>query len=59
MKYDTHDALKNAYRLHEIRFAITLWKKELGEEVFYRHDEKQYISSISTEVKTYTKKDQN
>ena len=34
-----------------IRFALTLCKKEPGEEVFYRHDDKQYISAISTEDK--------
>ena len=42
-----------------MRFAITLWKKEPGEKVFYRHDDTQYISSISTEDRTYTKKNQS
>ena len=48
MKYDAHGALKNAYRLREIRFAVTLWEKKLGEEIFC----KQYISAISTEDQT-------
>jgi hypothetical protein len=51
MTYDTYDEFKNAYHLHDIRFAITLWKKRVGEKVFSRHVDKRYISSISTEDK--------
>jgi len=42
--------------LHDIRFAVTLWKKELGETAFRRYDDIQYISQISTEDENCQKK---
>jgi hypothetical protein len=48
-KYKAVDEFKQAYRLNEIRFALTLWIKESSEKGFRRHDEMQYISQISTQ----------
>ncbi|CAF1426554.1 unnamed protein product [Adineta steineri] len=44
---------KNAYDLHKMRFAITLWTKQHGEKEFKRREDIQYISSISTEDRKY------
>ncbi|CAF2740304.1 unnamed protein product [Rotaria sp. Silwood2] len=54
-KYDNHKDFKKAYSLHDLRFAITLWRKEPGEKVFHRHPDKQYISQISKEDKNVNK----
>ncbi len=54
--YNRHDAFKDAYHLHDLRFAVTLWKKEPGETAFRRYDDIQYISQISTEQKKCKKK---
>jgi hypothetical protein len=53
--YNRHDAFKDAYHLHDLRFAVTLWKKEPGETAFRRYDDIQYISQISTEDKNCKK----
>ncbi|CAF4834409.1 unnamed protein product [Rotaria sp. Silwood1] len=52
--FDIHNEFKRAYHLHDLRFAITPWIKQSDEEGFKRHVDKQYISQISTEDKTYT-----
>ncbi len=54
--YNRHRAFKDAYHLHDVRFAVTLWKKEPGETAFRRCDDIQYISQISTEQKKCKKK---
>jgi hypothetical protein len=48
-KYDKQRAFKNAYHLHELRCAVTLWKRQPGEGDFHQCDGIQYISQISTE----------
>ena len=53
--YDTHREFKDAYQLHQLRFAIIPWVKSSGEKVFQRHANKQYISEISTEDKNVKK----
>ncbi|CAF2757848.1 unnamed protein product [Rotaria sp. Silwood2] len=50
-KFNDHRAFKDAYHLHDLCFAITLWSKKSGEKVFHRHNDKQYISQIVTEDK--------
>ncbi|CAF1401178.1 unnamed protein product [Rotaria sordida] len=50
-RYDTHKELKEAYQLHQLRFAIIPCTKSPGENVFQRHGDEQYISEISTEDK--------
>ncbi|CAF3302581.1 unnamed protein product, partial [Rotaria sp. Silwood2] len=50
-RYDTHKEFKEAYQLHQLRFAIIPWIKSPGEKVFQRHADEQYISEISTEDK--------
>jgi hypothetical protein len=47
-KFDTKKAFKDAYHLQDIRFAVTLMKREPDEKVFQRLDDIQYISQIST-----------
>ncbi|CAF4166286.1 unnamed protein product [Adineta steineri] len=54
-RFKTHDEFKNAYDLHQMRFAITLWTKQHGEKEFRRREDIQYISSISIEDRKYTK----
>ncbi|CAF1257954.1 unnamed protein product [Rotaria magnacalcarata] len=46
-KFDNQKALKDAYHLNELVFAVTLWSKKPGENEFHRHADKQYISRIS------------
>lgn len=54
-RYGTHKEFKEAYQLHQLRFAITPWIKSLGEKVFHRHSEEQYISEITIEDKNVKK----
>jgi len=48
--YTGHRAFKDAYHLHDLRFAVTLCEKQPGETVFRRRDDVQYVSQISTKV---------
>ncbi|CAF1364223.1 unnamed protein product [Adineta steineri] len=54
-RFNTQKTFKTAYDLHKMRFAFTLWTKQNGEKEFKRCGDTQYISSISTEDRTYTK----
>ncbi|CAF3682351.1 unnamed protein product [Rotaria sp. Silwood1] len=58
-KFNDHKTFKNAYHLHDLRFAVTLWTKKSGEKVFRRHDDKQCISQISTEDKNTKVRNKN
>jgi hypothetical protein len=55
-KYDNQCAFKDAYHLRELRFAVTLWKRQPGEGDFHQCDGIQYISQISTENKYVRRK---
>ena len=50
-KYDTSDALKNAFHMNDLRFAITPWIKKTREGPHCRCPELQYISQISRQNK--------
>ncbi len=50
-KYTVHRTFKKAYHLHDLRFALTLYKRAPGETEFRECDDMQYISQISTEDK--------
>ncbi len=49
--YTRHRTFKKAYHLHDLRFALTLFKRAPGETGFRQCDDMQYISQISTEDK--------
>ncbi|CAF1364936.1 unnamed protein product [Adineta steineri] len=52
-RFKKRKTFKNKYDLHKMRFAITLWTKQHGEEEFKRREDIQHISSISTEDRKY------
>ncbi len=49
--YTSHRTFKKAYHLHDLRFALTLYKRAPGETEFRQCDDMQYISQTSTEDK--------
>ena len=54
--YQDKKSFKKDFHLHELRFAVTLCKKQPGDTDFRRCDATQYISEVSIEDKKRKRK---
>ena len=54
--FEDKNLFKSTFHLHDLRFAVTLCKKNPGENDFSRCTDIQHISTISTEDKSRKEK---